>query len=204
MTIICRDCGHSWFKEEAQLEQIDEATKITKRFICCFCSKPLDTDIPRSEYTLMEYESGQVNLKQKIIQTALAAWRSPEPTDVCVSNNVSDEEFSSTLQTVLTEHQEIVAALESLRKAIKSQESEPEISIYEVSYQQEAFPWDQWSIAETTKRTHPLYEVYKDHSSGITEVLCVLVEADNRLDAKIAGGTILMEYMGKANDEQYT
>ena len=56
----------------------------------------------------------------------------------------------------------------------------------------------------TTKRTHPLHEVYKDHSSGITEVLCVLVEADSRLDAKIAGGTILMEYMKKANDEQYT
>lgn len=204
MTIICRDCGHSWFKEESQLEQLDGATKITKRFICCFCSKPLDANIPRSEYTLREYESGQMNLKQEIIQTALSAWRSPEPTNVCVSNDVTNKEFMSTLQTILTEHQEIVAALESLRKAIISHDEEPETHTYEVSYQQEAFPWDRWSIAETTKRTHPLHDVYKDHSSGITEVLCVLVEADSRLDAKIAGGTILMEYMKKANDEQYT
>ena len=90
----------------------------------------------------------------------------------------------------------------TLREYSVPDADEPEIRTYEVSYQQEAFPWDRWSIAETTRRTHPLYEVYKDHSSGITEVLCVLVEADNRLDAKIAGGTILMEYMrGKAEYE---
>ena len=204
MKIACRDCGHSWFQEEAQLEQLDGATKITKQYFCSNCSTPLNANIPRSDYTLREYRSGQTNLKQEIIQTALTAWRSPEPTNVCIADDVSNEEFNSTLQSVLTEHQEIVSALENLRQTIRSHEEEPEIRTYEVSYQQEAFPWDRWSIAETTRRTHPLYEVYKDHSSGITEALCVLVEADNRLDAKIAGGTILMEYMEGKVDENNT
>jgi hypothetical protein len=78
---------------------------------------------------------------------------------------------------------------------VKKEPPNPFLNLYEISYQEEAFPWDQWSAGKVVEQKHPIGEVYVDHSSGITAVLCVLVEEEHIHDARIKGGKILLEYM---------
>lgn len=75
-----------------------------------------------------------------------------------------------------------------------------ETPTYEISYQEEAFPWDMWSIKETypgQTRGHELNTVYVGNDSGIVQYLYTFIQAEGKHDARNKGGKLILEYLGR-------
>lgn len=77
-------------------------------------------------------------------------------------------------------------------------------NIWLVSYQYEAFPWDQWNIIEATNLTEELNKPFSKSAGGITVVDYVYIKNDSKHEALIEGGKILLDYIKQFNYPQFT
>lgn len=75
--------------------------------------------------------------------------------------------------------------------------------IWLVSYQYEAFPWDQWNISQVKEIKNPIGEPFTESVNGITSIDYVFIKNKSKSEAMIEGGKILSNYIKQFNYPQF-